>query len=225
MVIRRRCATEGCERPAKRDRTQCSWCCVGGYEAWLAKKQRERVRAAARAGREYRTRADISAAVKARKTEELAAKQRRRLLLVLGRGLALLAARRVREATGLSVAGLAWRATRGTARGFVLRARNRVHRARRRGIAVRDDRTLTPAVLARMFERGTSCGYCRAPLAPADRTLDHMLPLFRGGVHGVSNVIVCCARCNSFKGQMSAEEYTAAAKLPRRPIAVGGRHP
>ncbi len=43
---------------------------------------------------------------------------------------------------------------------------------------------------------GYQCAYCGAPAS----TVDHVLPLARGGTSDVDNLVPCCSRCNSSRG-------------------------
>ena len=63
----------------------------------------------------------------------------------------------------------------------------------------RDDGTLTRDVVRKLFSRAKQCPYCWQPMHSADKSLDHMHPLSLGGWHALSNVLVCCRRCNSRK--------------------------
>lgn len=38
-------------------------------------------------------------------------------------------------------------------------------------------------------------------------SLDHKIPLSRGGSNTVKNLVVCCHRCNIAKGAMTADEF------------------
>lgn len=62
-----------------------------------------------------------------------------------------------------------------------------------------------------------ACRYCgrrcnkwgdveRDPLA---LTVDHWLPVSRGGTNEKSNLVPCCLRCNQYKGCLSGDEYLA----------------
>jgi 5-methylcytosine-specific restriction endonuclease McrA len=62
--------------------------------------------------------------------------------------------------------------------------------------AAQSDGTLTRGVVGRMFADAKDCPYCCEPVSVGDKTLDHRNPLSRGGVHGVSNVVICCRTCN-----------------------------
>lgn len=38
-------------------------------------------------------------------------------------------------------------------------------------------------------------------------TVDHLLPLFRGGTHAVSNLVFACRWCNSSRSSKTVEEF------------------
>jgi 5-methylcytosine-specific restriction endonuclease McrA len=65
------------------------------------------------------------------------------------------------------------------------------------------ENTLTPEQMAETLEYfGYRCGYCLVDLRTlpkGQRTIDHMLPLIRGGANSQDNVIPCCKSCNSRK--------------------------
>lgn len=44
------------------------------------------------------------------------------------------------------------------------------------------------------------CFYCDEVLLKNNRTLDHLVPLSKGGKHVVGNLLPCCRYCNSSKG-------------------------
>ena len=61
---------------------------------------------------------------------------------------------------------------------------------------------------ARILKRDRHrCFYCRQPLLPGDWTLDHVVPVVRGGSDRASNLAACCARCNWAKGLYYAEDF------------------
>jgi 5-methylcytosine-specific restriction endonuclease McrA len=53
---------------------------------------------------------------------------------------------------------------------------------------------------ATMRDCGRRCVYCAAPLAPEFATLDHVLPVSRGGSHVPGNLVIACHECNQLKG-------------------------
>lgn len=55
------------------------------------------------------------------------------------------------------------------------------------------------------------CAYCLLPqeLLPAKLTIDHVVPLCRGGQHTIDNIVPACSRCNSSKGKKLVSEWLA----------------
>lgn len=54
---------------------------------------------------------------------------------------------------------------------------------------------------------GQRCVYCATRLDPHTATLDHVMPLARGGAHEPGNLVVACAPCNRLKGDMLPFEF------------------
>jgi 5-methylcytosine-specific restriction endonuclease McrA len=57
-----------------------------------------------------------------------------------------------------------------------------------------------------------SCFYCGTKLQPANRTLDHKIPLSRGGRNTINNVVPACRPCNQRKMRMTTKEFLARIK-------------
>lgn len=56
------------------------------------------------------------------------------------------------------------------------------------------------------------CHYCKKPTPPKNLTMDHSVPLARGGRTTKGNIVPCCKTCNTRKKQllpMEWEEYLA----------------
>jgi len=56
---------------------------------------------------------------------------------------------------------------------------------------------------------GYSCYICKKLLGLVSRetTLDHQIPLSRGGLSTLSNMRMCCNDCNNKKGDLLLEEF------------------
>lgn len=93
----------------------------------------------------------------------------------------------------------------------------RAHQRRAQGSARRA--TLRAAIVervipARIFDRdGWRCHICRRKLSPATAfphrraaTIDHLVPLSRGGAHEPANVKTACHACNAGKGNRGGNE-------------------
>ena len=52
-----------------------------------------------------------------------------------------------------------------------------------------------------------SCHYCRRRFAPSELTMDHVVPIVRGGTSTKSNVVPCCKECNSKKSSALPIEW------------------
>lgn len=53
------------------------------------------------------------------------------------------------------------------------------------------------------------CYYCRQPKAPKELTMDHIVPIARGGKSTRGNIVPACKECNSKKKQMLPMEWEA----------------
>ena len=53
------------------------------------------------------------------------------------------------------------------------------------------------------------CHYCAIELRITDATIDHVLPVARGGQTTLDNTVLACVECNHAKGTRTKEEFTA----------------
>lgn len=51
------------------------------------------------------------------------------------------------------------------------------------------------------------CAYCRTDLSPEQRTVDHLVPVARGGIDDLWNLVFACARCNNEKADRTPSEW------------------
>ena len=51
------------------------------------------------------------------------------------------------------------------------------------------------------------CHYCSGSFAPADLTLDHVVPVSRGGRTTRGNCVAACKECNNRKKQLTPVEW------------------
>lgn len=65
----------------------------------------------------------------------------------------------------------------------------------------------------RLLRETGKCWYCGQYHVV---TIDHVLPLSRGGTHGIDNLAPACASCNSSKGPKLLSEWSAEASLRYR---------
>lgn len=55
--------------------------------------------------------------------------------------------------------------------------------------------------------QNTTCHYCSVPMKPSEVTMDHVLPISRGGRSNRGNVVPCCKTCNSQKRYLTPVEW------------------
>jgi 5-methylcytosine-specific restriction endonuclease McrA len=84
------------------------------------------------------------------------------------------------------------------------------------------DGTLSVEFLGRMFAEaeGKSCPYCGEYMNRRTKTLDHMVPLNKGGVHGTINVLISCSRCNSSKRDRDFADWISRLQEPYRSVMI-----
>lgn len=84
---------------------------------------------------------------------------------------------------------------------------NLVYSVGRRGPFNGDLSTVRTWLTGLMAEPGLHCMYCIKPMAFVDCSVDHAIPVSRGGPNGLDNLVVCCKFCNKAKGDMNDTEY------------------
>ena len=50
------------------------------------------------------------------------------------------------------------------------------------------------------------CHYCHKKFSPEELTMDHVVPLCRGGKSTKGNIVACCKECNSLKKHLTPAE-------------------
>lgn len=62
--------------------------------------------------------------------------------------------------------------------------------------------------LAIYLRDGLACAYCGASIAEgAQLSLDHIQPYSKGGSNEAENLVTCCTRCNSSRGNRSVNVF------------------
>lgn len=65
--------------------------------------------------------------------------------------------------------------------------------------------------LAIYLRDGCACAWCGASVEQgAQLTLDHLLPVSKGGTNNEANLVTACQRCNSSRGNRSVEQFASA---------------
>jgi hypothetical protein len=69
---------------------------------------------------------------------------------------------------------------------------------------------VTQSFLVKLIEKqGYRCAISGAELTPEIASLDHVVPVSKGGEHAVDNVVWVHAEINRMKGQLSIEEFVS----------------
>jgi 5-methylcytosine-specific restriction endonuclease McrA len=82
-------------------------------------------------------------------------------------------------------------------------------RKRAERLARLSDGSVGKGTFWKVLQARKCCPYCRTKLTPQNRTIDHIIPLARGGHHAVSNLVACCIPCNLRKGPRPFGEWLA----------------
>jgi 5-methylcytosine-specific restriction endonuclease McrA len=61
--------------------------------------------------------------------------------------------------------------------------------------------------LAVVKKCGIKCHYCGRKTVPANRHLDHVIPVEAGGINSIDNLVVSCKKCNTEKGKIEYWTY------------------
>lgn len=69
-------------------------------------------------------------------------------------------------------------------------------------------KTVPTPELQALFEKSAKCPYCRLKYTKKRiRSIDHFIPIAKGGVHSIENIVICCFPCNNKKRAMLPEEW------------------
>lgn len=87
-------------------------------------------------------------------------------------------------------------------------AQHRLHQFNRKSLAkASSDGTVTTELLQELYSTET-CAYCSGSIEIEQRTIDHAIPLSRGGPHSADNLVMACKSCNCSKSSKTPEEFT-----------------
>lgn len=82
---------------------------------------------------------------------------------------------------------------------------------------------ISRAVRGTVYSRdGFACQYCREQFSRTELTIDHLVPLDRGGLDEVRNYVTCCKDCNQEKANLSLAEFAETIKIELEELPVHG---
>lgn len=82
---------------------------------------------------------------------------------------------------------------------------------KRRALKKKCENGATATQLLLIACAATECFYCHDK--EAKLTVDHFMPLARGGAHSVENIVMACQPCNSRKKDRDPHEFIASMKI------------
>jgi len=83
---------------------------------------------------------------------------------------------------------------------------------RRATITANNDNTVTDDFLIAVYTTEI-CVWCHQYTEKKERTLEHIIPLSRGGYHSIFNIEMACRSCNSSKTNKTLQEWADFKKL------------
>ncbi|CAM3738129.1 HNH endonuclease [Hathewaya histolytica] len=71
-------------------------------------------------------------------------------------------------------------------------------------------------VIQKIKHSSNICFYCKRELTDTEITVDHVVPICRGGKTEENNLVISCHSCNSKKGDMTLEEFLLYLKVVKQ---------
>ena len=62
------------------------------------------------------------------------------------------------------------------------------------------------------------CHYCKRHLNVCDATIDHKIPVSKGGNNALENLLLCCSNCNNDKSDLDYDEYIFIVHIEKRTV-------
>lgn len=90
-------------------------------------------------------------------------------------------------------------------KGNTIKAARKLYVYRRRAVR-KGVESATPKEIAKLIEVSNTCSYCGCALTDK-KTIDHIVPLTKGGTNALNNLVVCCRSCNSSKGAKDRDTW------------------
>ena len=78
-------------------------------------------------------------------------------------------------------------------------------------------------IKGKIWGKEPKCFYCRKPLPLKEATLDHVVPVSKGGRTTIGNSVIACVKCNLEKGNKDVSDFlpTTEPVMQQRDAAHG----
>ena len=73
--------------------------------------------------------------------------------------------------------------------------------------AICKEGSVTTEQLEVLIATATNCHYCKCAVTDNNRHIDHYIPLSKGGLHDLQNLVIACSACNLRKSAKMPEEF------------------
>ena len=90
---------------------------------------------------------------------------------------------------------------------------------RRKRIRSQSNGIITSRQIADIIKSAVKCPYCLRSLRFLDKVVDHIIPLSRGGLQAIYNLVVCCKQCNSSKAYRDYSDWLDCLEPKQRKSA------
>jgi 5-methylcytosine-specific restriction endonuclease McrA len=68
-------------------------------------------------------------------------------------------------------------------------------------------------------KKGNLCCFCRKSMKKSETTLEHVVPISKGGTNAQRNLKLSCSGCNNQRGDMDFDEFMAIKMRERGEVA------
>lgn len=96
-----------------------------------------------------------------------------------------------------------------------LRHRSKAVRRSRLRVGHDNHRVISDWVKKWKNRNKVECFWCRCKFRGDDMHIDHVVPISKGGLHCLQNLVTSCAKCNQRKSARNPEEFNRRSHAPR----------
>lgn len=82
---------------------------------------------------------------------------------------------------------------------------------------------IPPDIRQEVYRRDDfTCQYCNIKYTPHDLTIDHLIPISRGGLDEMTNYVTCCRQCNYRKSNTSLVQFSQSVNITVEELPIHG---